>query len=67
MAEIKKMNTEEARKKLEASRELLREQSKLHAKMENEEEEKISKIFGPRNDLEYQKMLNEIKESENDK
>lgn len=63
------MNKEEARKKLEKERKKIQEQSKLHEQVEAELDKckkKNSKLSGPRNDIEYQKMLKDMNESDND-
>jgi len=63
------MNKDEARKKLEEQLKQMQEQSQLHEQAEQEldkNKKKNSKISGPRNDMEYQKMMNDIKESGNE-
>jgi hypothetical protein len=64
------MTREDARKKLEASRKHMREQSRLHEQAEKKLDHgarKPGKLAGPRHDLEYQKMLKEMKEAADDK
>lgn len=63
------MSKDEARKKLEEQRKQMQEQSQLHEQAEqalDKNKKKNSKISGPRNDIEYQQMLNDMKESENE-
>lgn len=64
------MKKEDIHKKLEEQRRQIQQQSQLHEQPEqvlDQSKANISKTSGPRNDMEYQKMLNDIKESGNER
>ncbi|WP_405598594.1 MULTISPECIES: hypothetical protein [unclassified Pseudoalteromonas] len=64
------MNRKEAMKILEDNIESMREQSEIHKKSEkalDKEHPKDSCVIGPKTEDDYQDMLNDIKESGEDK
>jgi hypothetical protein len=63
------MNKDKAKALLESQKEQLRENLKKHEKAENtlDKDHGGADILGPRDELEYQRMLKDIKESGNDK
>ncbi len=63
------MNEKEAREILEANIESMRKESKIHRKSEealDKDDSKAPCVIGPKTEEDYQKMLNDIKESGED-
>jgi hypothetical protein len=63
------MTKSDAKKKLEANREKLKERLKQYENAEQglaEELDENGNVIGPRNDIEYRKMLKELEELEKD-
>ena len=61
------MNKDQAKELLKNQKSLLRENLKKYQNAEKDIDDEGSDVLGPRDDLEYQKMINDIKESGNDK
>jgi hypothetical protein len=63
------MNKEKAKELLESQKKQLKDNLKKYRKAENNlnEDQVDTDILGPRDDLEYQRMIKDIEESGNDK
>lgn len=61
------MNSPTEREKLEKIKEELKSRKEIYESIEDSLDDESNIILGPRNDLEYQKIKNEIKESKNEK
>lgn len=57
------MSKEKAKKKLENMKEKLKENAKKYEGLGDSLEDADSRLIGPRDDIEYQKMKKDIKES----
>lgn len=61
------MNLPTEREKLEKIKEELKSRKEIYESIKNSLDDESSIILGPRDELEYQKIKNEIKESKNEK